>query len=184
MRRLAVAVLLCAATSVQGRADERADQVVTAFRSICLARPDSLWAIDALAVAQGFGRGFDPATAVKASLGDPGDLYNLVVFWRRGEGRDKITLNGLVLGNNPLSYTLLCQIEGDGLLPDDVISALKPLVSGKPETQKSKDSSRIRLAWKIPADPRRDVLEIDYDPGKGRQRIGLSFEQTVETPAK
>jgi hypothetical protein len=182
LQRLALAAAVSVAITAPGRADEPADRLLTAFRNICLVKPDSIWAIDALAVSQGFVRGFDRSLTVKASPANPGDLYNLILDWRLSEGERKIALSGLVLDNNPLSYELLCQMDADGVLPDDVITALKTTAGlGDLEQQRHENSSRVTLRWKIAADPRQDMLQVDYDPTKGRQRIGLSFEQDIRT---
>jgi hypothetical protein len=183
MRRMALALAICVACVGHAGADEVTDRLLTAFRNICLVKPDSIWAIDALAVNQGFTRNFDPATSVKASSANPKDLFNLILNWRRGDGEDKITLDGLALDDNPLRYELLCQMNVVGVLPDEIIAALKTATgAGEPKEEKHQDSSRVTLTWKIPADPRQDVLQVDYDPGKGRQHVGLSFEQDIRTP--
>jgi len=183
MRRLGLALAIWFAAIAQAGADETTDRLLTAFRNICLVKPDSIWAIDALAMGQGFTRDFDPSKTIKASPADPTSLFDLILFWRRGDGEGRITLNGLALDNNPLNYELLCEMNGDGVLPDDVIAALKTTAGvSEPKEEKHQDSSRVTLTWKIPADPRQDVLQVNYDSGKGRQRVGLSLEQDIRTP--
>jgi hypothetical protein len=183
LRRLGVSLLISVVVAIPCRADETADRLLAAFRNICLVKPDSIWAIDALAMGQGFTRDFDPSTTIKASPANPTDLFNLILFWRRGDGEGKITLNGLALDNNPLNYELLCEMNGDGVLPDDVIAALKTTAGiSEPKEEKHQDSSRVTLTWKIPADPRQDVLQVNYDSGKGRQRVGLRLQQDIRTP--
>jgi hypothetical protein len=178
IRCLSLALLITITGIGQSRADDAAERLLTAFRNICLVKPDSVWAIDALATHYGFTRASDPPTTVNVA-----DIYNLIFFWRLGDGESKVTLNGLALDNNPLHYALLCEMDANGVPPEDLIAALKTTASlGEPKEEKHQDSTRITLSWKIPADPRQDVLRMEYDSSKGRQHIGLSFKQDIRTP--
>jgi hypothetical protein len=182
MRRLGLALAIWLAGMAQAGADEAADRLLAAFRNICLVKPDSIWAIDALAVRQGFVRGFDPSLTVKASPANPSALFDLILEWQLGDGEGKISLTGLALDNNPLKYELLCQMGTEGVPLADVITALKATLGlGEPEQQKHDDSGGGTLSWKISADPRQDVLQVGYGPATGHQRIGLSFEQDIRT---
>ncbi len=177
---LGLALLIWFAAAPAGRADEASERLLTAFRNICLVKPDSIWAIGALATAQGFKPGaIGPSAAAKTSAADQ---YNLLNTWERGENKEKIGLTGLT-GGNPLQYQVLCAVDAADVLPGDIIAAIKAMPGiGEPAIEKHKDSNGLTLRWKIPADPRRDSLSVDYDPDKGRQRVSLSFEQAIETP--
>jgi hypothetical protein len=181
MQRFAVTLLVCVTVAGPTSADEAANRLPTAFRNICLVKPDSIWAIDALAMREGFARDdFDLSTL---KLSNPLDQYNLLLGWKRGEGMEKISLTGLQLGNNPLNYDLLCQMDADDVLPDDILAAVKSISrGGDPEVERSKNGGWAEVIWKIPADPRQDALRMSYNPAKARQRVGLSFEQSIRTP--
>jgi hypothetical protein len=174
---LCLAAAFSAVNPQQSSADEIVGRMLAAFRSICLVKPDSVAALSALAKAQGFVPGIGPV-AEEAKLVD---AYNMLNSWSRGDSTEKIGLTALT-GGTPLKYEFLCQISAGTVSPEDLIAGLRALPGiGEPEQQKGADN-RVTLLWRIPADPRRDTLSVEYNPGKGRQSILLNFIQNVDTP--
>ena len=178
-RPFRVALLILLAGAAPCRADEAADRLVAVFRSICLVKPDSIWVIGALAAAHGFkpgGIGVAAPAQIKAA-----DQYNLLNTWQLGEGKAQIRLTGLT-GGSLLKYQILCEMDAADLSPDDVIAAVKTMpIVGEPQMHKHKEGTGVTLLWKVPADPRQASLSVDYDPGKGRQLIGVGLQQDIDT---
>jgi hypothetical protein len=171
--RIGIALLLGAATAAPGWADEKADRLVTTFAKICLAKPDSMSALNTLAAAQGFALDKSGAVALANAESKREDPFNLLLFWRSGAGDSRMRLTGLISGSID-RYELGCILDGYGVLPQDVLAALKPIL-GEPTRRTVKENNWIELAWTATGD-----LMLSYrEDGQG-QRVGLTLVQMFD----
>jgi hypothetical protein len=170
--RFTLALLLCLGSTVSGRADEAADRTFVAFRDICLARPDTVQALDALATAQGFTR--DDLDLAAIVTKNPAEQYKLLV-WRLGEGDAKIELHsGSVRDIDPATYQLSCSVSANNLLPSDIVSALQRTLNlGEPSPTEHSDSPNVTFGWKTPE------VGVVYNPHVARQPVGFYLIQHI-----
>jgi hypothetical protein len=172
--RVGIALLLCAAVLAPAWADEKTDRLVTIFAKVCLAKPDSMIAMNTLAAAQGFA--LDKSGA--ASLADKQvDSFRLLLHWTLGAGDSRMRLTGLTAGSID-GYELGCILDGYGVLPQDVVAALKPLL-GEPARRTVKENDWIELAWTATG----DVTLSFKEAGQG-QRVTLMLVQMFGKWAK
>jgi hypothetical protein len=176
--RIGIALLVCAATAAPGWADEKADRLVTAFAKICLAKPDSMSAMNKLAVAQGFALDEAGRTALaKAQREDP---FNLLLFWTSGAGENRMKLTGLIDGSAD-RHELACFVDGYGTPPLGMLAALKPIL-GEPAKRTVKERNSVELAWTTSGDV--TLLTLIYQEGGQGQRVGLSLGRVLGKGAK
>jgi hypothetical protein len=172
--RIGIALLLCVAALAPGWADEKTDRMVTAFAEICLAKPDSMSAMNTLAAARGFA--LDKSGA--ATLADKqADSFNLLLIWTLGAGDSRMRLTGLTSGSID-RYELGCVLDGYGVLPQDVVAALKPML-GEPTRRSAKENDWIELAWTATGD-----VTLSFKEGGQGQRVGLTLVQMLGKSAK
>jgi hypothetical protein len=171
--RFALTLLISVAGTAQGQADEGAERLLTEFREICYARPESITAIGSLAKARGFLGNFGGGSPSK-----PEDAFNWMAAWWLGEGKAKIELVVITTGNAD-KYRSGCWIGAADILPADVMAGVKvmPGIVGEPASHKVKDSKNVVFEWIITADLHQGVLSLYCDPEEGRQYIGLNFDQ-------
>lgn len=170
--RIGIALLLCVATLAPAWADEKTDRLVTIFAKVCLAKPDSMSAMNTLAAAQGFA--LDKSGA--ATLADrQADSFNLLLNWTPGMGDSRMRLTGLTSGNID-RYELGCVLDGYGMLPQDVVAALKPML-GEPARRTAKENGWIELAWT-------GDVTLSFKEGGQGQRVGLTLVQMLGKSAK
>ena len=170
--RIGIGLLLCAATVSPSWSDEKADRLVTAFARICLAKPDSMKAIGALAKAQGLA--LDQPGA--AALAKPENAFNLLLHWTSATD-SRMRLTGIIAGESD-GYELGCVLDGYDAPLLGVLVALKPIL-GKPTTRTVKESKWIELGW-----PASGNVTLSYNEGEQKQRITLTLVQLFGKWAK
>jgi hypothetical protein len=172
---LGIALLLCAAAP--SWADETTDRLVTTFAKVCLAKPDSMSAMNTLAAAQGFALDKPGAAALADAESKRADPFNLLLFWRSGTGNSRTRLNGLISGSID-RYELGCVLDGYDVPPQDVLAALKRIL-GEPARRTVKENDWIELAWTATGD-----VTLSYREGGQGQRVGLTFVQIFDKATK
>jgi hypothetical protein len=165
--RIGIVLLIAAATLAPAWADEKADRLVTTFAKVCLAKPDSMSAMNMLAASQGFA--LDKPDA--AALADKQvDFFNLLLNWKRRVDDSRMRLTGLTSGNVD-RYELGCVLDGYGVPAPDVVAALKPML-GEPARRTVKENDWIELAWTATGD-----VTLSFKEGGQGQRLSLTLVQ-------
>lgn len=183
LQRISFALALCAAaaTAAPARADEQADRLATAFAKICLAKPDSMTALNKLAVAQGFALDQRGAAALAEAENNRANPFNLLLFWTSGTDKSRMKLTGLIDGKAE-RYELGCVVDGTGMPPQDVLAALKPVL-GEPTGRTVKEGNWIKVAWTASGDARPGAVTLTYKEGEAGHRVGLTLVQMLGTAA-
>jgi hypothetical protein len=174
LRRTALALLLCAFAATPAKSSEDADRVVAAFTKICLARPDSMSALNRLATAEGFALDKDGAAALAGFEGNRADPFSLLLFWTVGPDKGRMRLTGLIDGKTD-RYELGCIVDGFGVPPRDALAALKTLL-GEPTGRTVKETQWVEFAWAPSGDARRGTVTLAYSEVR-QQRVGLTLVQ-------
>jgi len=183
LQRISFALALCAAaaTAMPARADEQAERLATAFAKTCLAKPDSMTALNKLAVAQGFAldqRGADALAEAENKRTDP---FSLLLFWTSGTDKSRVKLTGLMDGKAE-RYELGCVVDATDVPPQDVLAALKPVL-GEPSGRTIKEGNWIELAWTASGDARLGAVTLTYKEGPVGPRVALTLVQMLGTAA-
>jgi hypothetical protein len=109
------------------------------------------------------------------------------LFWRFGADKNRMRLTGLIDGKID-RYELGCIVDGYGVPPQDVLSALKTIL-GEPTGHTVKENNWIEFAWDASSDARHGSVMLSYNEDKryheGRlgQRVGLTLVQFLGTAA-
>lgn len=170
--RIGIVLLLCTAAVVPSWADEKADRLVATFAKVCLVKPDSMTAMNTLAAAQGFTLDQPGAAALADVENQRADPFTMLLNWRFGAGESRMRLTGLTAGNID-RYELGCVLDGYNAAPQDVLTALKPIL-GEPAKRTVKENNWIELAWTAAG----DVTLSFKEDGQG-QRVGLTLVQML-----
>lgn len=181
LRRIGIALFVCAAAAAPTMADAQADRLVTAFVKTCLAKPDTMSALHKLAAAQGFALDKSGAAALAEAENKRADPYNLLLFWTFGADKSRMRLTGLIDGKSD-RYELGCILDGYGVPPQDVLAALKPIL-GEPSGRTVKENNWIELAWTPSGDARPGTVTLSYNESLPGQRVGLTLVQMLGTAA-
>jgi hypothetical protein len=179
LRRIGIALLFCAATTASSQAGEQSDRVVTAFAKVCLAKPDSMSALNKLAMAQGFALDQSGAAALANAENDKADPFNLLLFWRRGTDKQRMRLTGLIDGKID-RYELGCIVDGYGVPPQDVLAGLKTIL-GEP-TGHTQENKRNEFVW-AGGDASHGTVTLAYYDGRPEQRVGLTLARVIGAAA-
>jgi hypothetical protein len=171
-------LLFCAATATSSQAGEQADRVVTAFAKVCLAKPESMGALNKLATAQGFALDPGGAAALADAENNKADPFNLLLFWRRGADKTRMRLTGLIDGKRN-RYELGCIVDGYGVPPQDVLAGLKTIL-GEP-TGHTQEKDRNEFVWAGGAS--HGTVTLAYYDGRPEQRVGLTLARLIGTAA-
>jgi hypothetical protein len=174
-------LLFCAATATSSWAGKQADRVVTAFAKVCLAKPESMGALNKLATAQGFALDPGGAAALANAENNKADPFNLLLFWRRGADKTRMRLTGLIDGKRN-RYELGCIVDGYGVPPQDVLAGLKTIL-GEPTGHSRQENNRNEFVWAGSGDTRHDTVTLAYYDGRPEQRVGLTLARLIGTAA-
>lgn len=169
-----LAVPLCLGGASIARAEGNSTWLLTAFETVCLARPDSIAALDALATGRGFVR--RPFDASRPLPEKPEDEFNWLTTWRLGEGKSRLELTAITAGTAD-RYVFSCLMNIPDVAPDELIAGVKrwPGLEG-PRMEREKED-HATLTWTLTGDPRQATVAVFYDPTKGRQMVGLDLDR-------
>jgi len=176
-----LALYVAAATAMPARADEPAERLATAFVKTCLAKPDSMTALNKLAVAQGLALDQRGAAALAEAENKRTDPFSLLLFWTSGTDKSRVKLTGLMDGKAE-RYELGCVVDATDVPPQDVLAALKPVL-GEPSGRTIKEGNWIELAWTASGDARLGAVTLTYKEGPVGPRVALTLVQMLGTAA-
>jgi len=183
LQRISFVLAFCAvaATAAPALADEQAERLATAFAKICLAKPDSMSALNKLAVAQGFALDQRGAAALAEAENKRAEPFSFLLFWTSGTDKGRVKLTGLMDGKAE-RYELGCVVDATDVPPQDVLAALKPAL-GEPNGRTVKEGNWIEVAWTANGEARPGAVTLTYKEGGVGPRVALTLVQMLGTAA-
>lgn len=183
LQRMGMALALCAvaATVAPALADEPAERLATAFAKICLAKPETIGALNKLAVGQGFALDQRGAAALAEFENKRTDPFSLLLFWTSGTDKSRVKLTGLMDGKTE-RYELGCIVDATGVPAQDVLAAIKPVL-GEPSGRSVKEGNWVEVTWMASSEARSGAVTLSYKEGDVGPRVALTLVQILGTAA-